>query len=234
MPTQLVAKLIELAYNETQSDLADHGIEDRLLHNLLGKDLDFITEQGEQGTILFHSIGRGENSPSTVVTLQVKGVEFNQDAERLTLDLRYIFYQEYGYDFLFNGTSTRSLITSPFVQKLGPKNILIEFVVYGNTVSQVNRCLSILTDVIRVHQAARHQTAIERYNDGKDEWEGDPEISLEEPLRETVSIDHPIEYMFASSDDESYIEDYIRYVDNPHGELRDLIDNRNTHAQSDF
>jgi hypothetical protein len=91
MPTQLIAKLIELAYDETQSDLADHEVEDRLLDNLLGKDLDFTTEQGEQATISFHSLGRGEESPSTVVTLQVKGVEFSQDAERLTLDLRYIF-----------------------------------------------------------------------------------------------------------------------------------------------
>ncbi|GAB3310953.1 hypothetical protein [Haloplanus salinarum] len=234
MPTQLIAKLIELAYNETQSDLAHHEIEDRLLDNLLGKNLDFTTEQGEQATILFHSIGRGKESPSTVVTLQVEGIEFNQDAERLTLDLRYIFYQEYGYNFLFSGTSTKFLITSPFVQRLGPANILIEFAIYGNTVNQVNRCLSILAEVIRVHQATRHQTAIEWYDDHENKWEGDPEITLEEPIRETVSIDDPIEYIYESSNDESYIEDYIRYVDNPRGEIRNLIDNRNTYARSEL
>jgi hypothetical protein len=96
----------------------------------------------------------------------------------------------------------------------------------------VNRCLSILADVIRAHQAARHQTAIEWYEDHDDSWEDDPEISLDEPISETLSIDDPIEYIYASSNDESYIEDYIRYVDNPHGEMRDLIDNRNTYAQS--
>lgn len=234
MPTQLIAKLIELAYNEAQSELADHEIEDRLLDNLLGKNLDFTTEQGTHGTVQFHSIGQGEKLPSTVVTLQIEGIEFAQDAERLTLDLRYIFYQEYGYGFIFRGPSTKFLITSPFVQKLGPENILVEFTVYGNTVSKVNRCLSIFADVIRTHQETRHQTAIEWYDDRKSEWEDDPEISLQKPIRETISIEDPIEYIYANSNDESYIEDYIKYIDNPHGEMRELIDNRNTYARSEL
>lgn len=234
MPTQLIAKLIELAYNETQSDLAEHEIEDRLLDHLLGKELNFTTEGGTQASVLFHSIGRGTENPSTVVTLQVEGIEFIQDAERLTLDLRYIFYQEYGYNFLFSGPTTKYLITSPFVQRLGPSNILMEFVVYGDTVNQVNRSLSIFADVIRLHQGDRHQAAIEWYDNRKTEWDGDSEITLEEPVRETVSIDDPIEHVYATSNDEAYIEDYIQYIDNPHGETRELIDNRNTYAKSEL
>jgi hypothetical protein len=233
MSTNLIAKLIELAYNETQVELADHGVEDRLLDNLLGKSLNFTTEQGTQATVLFHSIGRGVDSPSTVVTLQVEGVEFEQDADRLTLDLRYVFYQEYGYSFLFSNSSTKFLVVSPFVQKLGPTNILIEFAIYGDTVHHVNRCLSIFADVIQSHQSERHQSAIEWY-DHEAEWDGEPEITLEEPIRETASIDDPLEHISATASDESYVEDYIRYLDDIDDETRELVDNRNTYAQSEL
>lgn len=230
----IIGKIIELAYNEIQSDLAEHEIEDRLLKSLLGKSLNFTTKNGNEGTVSFHSIGQGKKIPSTIVTLQVEGIEFEQSAERLTLDLRYIFYQEYGYNFLFGGSSTKFLTKSPILQKLGPDNFLIEFAIYGNTVSQVNRCLSIFADLIRDHQASRHQTAIEWYDGQKTEWEGDPEITLDEPIREIASFDDPIETIYATTSDESYIEDYIRYIDDPNGEIRELIDNRNTHAQSDL
>lgn len=233
MPTQLIAKIIEMAHNELSPELSDHEIEHHLLDNLLGKQLNFTTEEGSQGTVRFHSIGRGEESPSTVVTLQVEGIEFNQEVDRLTLDLRYVFYQKYGYNF-FHGIATKFLITSPFVKKLGPDNILIEFLIYGDTVYQVNRCLSIFADVIRMHQGDRHQTAIEWYDERKEEWGDEYEITLEGPVRDTVSIDNPIELLYATGSDESYIEDYIRYIDNPHGETRESIDNQNTYAKSEI
>lgn len=86
--------------------------------------------------------------------------------------------------------------------------------------------------VIRVHQGERHQTAIEWYDDRRAEWDGDPDITLEDPIKETASIDDRIEHIYATSNDESYTEDYIRYIDDSHGETRELIDNRNTYAQS--
>lgn len=234
MPTQLIAKFIELGYKEMQSDLPEHEMERRLHDNLLGKRLNFTTEQGTKATIQFHSIGQGKASPSTVVTLQVEGIAFNQDPGRLTLDLRYVFYREYGHKFLFNGSGTKFLIASPFVKELGPDNILIEFAAYGNTVDHINRSLSIFADVIRVHQGDRHQKAIEWYNDREKEWEEDPDITLEKPIEDTASFDDPIEHIYATSNDESYIEEYIQYVDDPHGEARKIIDNRNTYAESEL
>lgn len=232
MSAQLTAKLMELAYNaynKTQSDLADHEIENRLLDTLLGKDLNFTTKQGTQATVTFHSIGRGKEYPSTVVTLQVEGIEFEQDAERLTLDFRYVFYQEYGRKLALE---TSFLISSPFIQKLGPTNILIEFAIYGNTVNQINRCLSTFADVIRRHQGDRHQTAIDWYDNHKDEWKSDLEINLKKPVREPGSISDPIEQIYATHSDESYIEEYIRYIDDPDSETRKTIDEKNTYAQS--
>lgn len=231
MVGELIAKLIELAQNEMQSDLAEHEIEDRLLDNLLGKDLNFTTEQGIQANVTFYGIGQGKKNPSTVVTLQVEGIEFEQDADRLTLDLRYVFYQEYGHKFCI-GRPIKFLITSPFVQFLGPENILIRFAVWGNTVHKISRCLPIFANVIREHQSTRHQSAVDLYENKKDDWDGDTEISLEGPIQEPASIEEPIEHIYATSSDENYIEDYIKYIDNTDSETRELIDNRNTFAQS--
>ena len=234
MPTQLIAKLIELAHNEFQSDLEEHEIENRLVSNLLDRELDFTTEKGEQGTISFHSIGRGKNRPSTVVTLQAKGIEFEQDEQRLSLDLRYVFYEEYGHDFLINNNLTKFLITSPFVQKLGPSNYLIDFVMYGETIYRVNRCLSVFAGVIQAHQSSIHQTAIDWYDNRKSDWDDDPEISLEKPIRGGDPTEEPLEYLYGRSRDETYIGKYIKYIDNADGEMRELIDNRNTYAESEI
>jgi len=234
MPTQLISKLTELAYNEIQSDLSGHEIEGRLVDNLLGKSLNFTTEQGTEASVKFHSIGRGKKSPSTVVTLKVNGIEFEQDEQRLSLDLRYVFYREYGHDFLFTGTPTKFLVTSPFVQELGPSNFLIEFVIYGNTINHVNRCLSVFADVLKSHQGEVHQTAIEWYDDREDEWEENSGVSLEELISETDPTEDPIEYIYTKSDESSYIEEYIEYIDNSGGEARQTIDSRNTYAESEL
>jgi hypothetical protein len=232
MPTQLLAKLIDVAYNEVQPDISQYEIENQLLDNLLGKSLSFSTKKGTRATIRFHNIGNGKNTPSTTVTLQVKGVEFIQEPERLTLDLRYIFYKEYGHDFLFRQDSIKFLVQSPFIQKLGPENVLIKCAVYGNTVGHINRSLSIFADLIRLHQDQRHQTAIDWYDNRKEDWDGDQEIELEKPIKEVDPIDKPIEALSEFISEEAYIEEYIQYIDNPYGDTRELIDNRNTYAQS--
>lgn len=230
MATQLFAKLLELAYNEVKSDLDSHEKVDRLIDALLGKNLTFKTDEGEDGEIVVHNIGQGKKKPSTLVTLQIKGIKFYQDPQRLTLDLRYIYYQEYGHAFCF-GTPVKFLLTSPMVRKLGPSNILIEFVLYGDTVSQVNRCLSIFADVVRMHQTDPHQTAIDKY-DNEGSWESSPDIELSEPLREIDPLENPLEHVSQRVNDEVYIKEYIQYIDNPEGEMRRLIDNRNTFAES--
>lgn len=232
MASQIIAKLIELAYNGVQSDLADHEIEDRLIDELVGKSLDFTTEQGDKGTILFHSIGQGKHQPSTVVCLQVTGIEFQQEPKRLSRDMSYIFYKAFGEEFLHNGT--KFLITTPAVQKLGPSNILIEFVMFGNTIHQINRCLAIFAEVIRKHQSELHLSAINMYDHtGSDSGDG-LDVSLEEPIDHSVSQDTPMEYLSAVSSEEVYIEEYIRYIDGEDREFRGMIDNRNTFAESEF
>lgn len=230
MVTQLFAKLLEVAYNEVKSDLDSHEKVDRLIDALLGKNLTFTTSQGEKGNITIHNIGKGKKTPSTLVTLQVKGINFDQDPQRLTLDLRYIFYQEFGCSFFF-GTPVKFLITSPMVRKLGPSNILIEFVLYGDTISQVNRCLSIFANVVRMHQTDPHQTAMDKY-DNESGWDDEPEVELSEPLSKIDPLENPLEHVSQRVDDEVYIKEYIQYIDNPEGDLRRLIDNRNTFAES--
>jgi hypothetical protein len=231
MSTQLIAKLIEITYSSLKPDLSGYEAEDRLREHLIEKELKFTTEDGE-GRVSFQNIGQGTESPSTVVTLQVKGVEFNQDSRRLTLDMRYVFYQQHGYEMLFSGTTTKFLRTSPFVQKLGPENILIEFVMHGDTVYWVNRCLPIFADVIRHHKSELHQTAVDWYDNREDEWGESVEVSLDTPVNEEVSIDDPIEMISKTADDKSYIEKYIKYLGEPYGDTRRVIDNRNTHASS--
>lgn len=232
MASQIIAKLIELAYNVVQSDLADHEIEDRLIGELVGKSLDFTTEQGEEGTILFHSIGQGKHQPSTVVCLQAKGVEFQQEPGRLSHDMSYIFYKAFGEEFLHNGT--KFLITTPAVQTLGPSNILIEFVMFGNTIHQINRCLAIFAEVIRKHQSELHQTAIDMYDQAGNEWDDSPDISLEDPIDNSITQETPMEYLSTISSEEVYIEEYIKYIDGEDKEFREMIDNRNTFAESEF
>lgn len=232
MATQLIAKLIDITYNSLKPDLSGYELEDRLIKQLLGRKLTFTTEQGEEGQITFQNLGKGTESPSTVVTLQVEGIELNQDEQRLTLDMRYVFYQQYGHEMLFSGSTTKFLRTSPFVQKLGPENILIEFVMHGDTIYWVNRCLPIFADVVQYHQSELHQTAIDWY-DNRRETEGDSvEVSLDEPVKREVSLDDPLEFISKVADDESYIEKYVKYIDEPYGETRTMIDSRNTHASS--
>lgn len=229
-PTPLIPKLIELAYNEAGPDLTEHEIEERLLDYLLGKELKFSTEKNDSAIIRFHSLGRSTDG-GTVVTLEVEGIEFEQEAERLTLDLRYIYYKQYGHQFCF-GNPTKFLTSSPFVQSFSPQRILIEFAVYGETVHHVNRSLPIFADIIKLHQGERHQTAIDWHENQKDELDNESGVNLEEPIQSSKSADEPIEYLYARSDDESYIEEYINYIDNPRGNIRNIIDNRNTFADS--
>ena len=231
MPSQLLAKLIELAYDETRPNLDEHEKIDRLHEALLGKDLDFTTDQGAQGNISFHNIGQGKRAPSTLITLQSKGIEFTQDTQQLTLDIRYLFYHQYGHQFFFT-SSTKFLITLPIIRKLGPRNILIEFLIYGDTFSRVNRCLSIFADIIRLHQADRHQKAIECYNSNEYEWDGGPKINLSGPIKETDSVNNPFEYMSSKTDDEVYIKEYVKYIRDPEGSIRETFDNRSTFAES--
>lgn len=231
MSSQLIAKLVEITYSSLKPDLSGYEAENRLIEHLIEKELKFTTRDGE-GQISFQNIGQGTESPSTVVTLQVKGIEFNQDFQRLTLDMRYIFYQQYGHKMLFSGTMTKFLRTSPFVQKLGPENILIEFVMHGDTIYWVNRCLPIFADVVKHHKRELHQTAIDWYDNREAEWEDSVEVSLDAPVGKEVSLDDPIEMMSKTADDRSYIEKYIKYIDEPHGDTRRVIDNRNTHASS--
>ena len=213
-------------------------IESQLLDNLLGKCLNFSTKKGEEATIEFHNIGQGERDPSTTVALQVKGVEFSQEPDRLSLDLRYIFYKQYGYDFLLGPEKINFFIESPFVRKIGPDNILIKFAVYGNTVGHINRSLSIFADLIRLHQADLHQTAIDWYDNRKEGWGSNQEIELEKPIENPThhapQKDTMLESMYEKASEEAYIEKYIQYIHNPHGDTRELIDKRNTHARSEL
>lgn len=117
---------------------------------------------------------------------------------------------------------------------MGSDNILIKFAVYGNAVGHINRSLSIFADLIRSHQAQRHQTAIDWYNNRKEEWVDDLEIELEAPVEEINPVDKPIEAISEVVSEEVYIKEYIQYVDNPYGDMRELIDNRNTYAQSEI
>ena len=238
MPTELLAKLIDITYQQVQPDISQHEIENQLLDNLLGKSLNFSTKEGEQATIEFHNIGQGERQPSTTITLQVKGVKFSQEPDRLSLDLRYIFYKQYGYEFLLGSEKINFLIESPFARKLGPDNILIKFAVYGNTVGHINRSLSIFADLIRLHQADLHQTAIDWCDNRKEEWDGNQEVELEKPI-ETPNHRAPqedimLEAMYEKASEESYINEYIQYIHNPHGDTRKLIDKRNTHARTEL
>ncbi|WP_144050391.1 hypothetical protein [Halorubrum persicum] len=157
--------------------VSEHQKEDRLVDNLLGKSLSFTTEDGDKGTIEFHSIGAGGRNPSSVVTLQIKGIDFDQDHNRLTRDLRYIYYKTHGYPFFF-GTPTKFLVTLPLVQKLGDSNILLEFAIYGDTIHRVNRCLAVFAEVIKKHQGKLHQTAIKKYNSNKINIDSDTEVSI--------------------------------------------------------
>lgn len=229
MPSQLLAKLIEIAHNAVQADLKSHEVEDRLVDNLLGKSLDFTTEEDQKGTISFHSIGRGSKNPSSIITLQVEGIEFDQESSRLTRDLRYIYYDTHGHTYYF-GSPMEFLVTSPIVQKLGPSNILIEFVIYGDTIHQVNRGLSVFAEVIKKHQSKLHQTAIEQYENGKIELEGDSCVSIEEPLSNEITQNSPLKYIRAIADDEVYIKEYAKYLDE--NSFRDMLNNRNTFAES--
>jgi hypothetical protein len=86
--------------------------------------------------------------------------------------------------------------------------------------------------LIRLHQDQRHQTAIDWYDNRKEDWDGDQEIELEKPIKEVDPIDKPIEALSEFISEEAYIEEYIQYIDNPYGDTRELIDNRNTYAQS--
>lgn len=234
MPTRVLAKLLELTYKEMKADVPEHEIEDRLLDNLLGKSLQFTTEQGQQGCIQFHSIGRGKRSPSTVISLQISGVNFEQGNLRLSLDLRYIYYKEFGHRFMFHGSPSKFLVTSPAVQKLGPNNVLVEFVVYGNTVHQVNRSLEIFAEVVRCHQDQLHQTAIE-HCDQYDSTSGDKScVSFKQSLSGDSLARDSIDLIEKVYSDESYIEEYIGYVNNPKGELRRVMDQRNTYADSEL
>lgn len=226
MPDKTFATLIDKIHETIQPDLNEHEIEDRLLDRLMGKKLNFSTTAENQAVIKFHNIARGKKSPSTMVTLQVEGVEFDQNPERLTLDLRYVFYQQYKN----SGLTDKFLITSPFVQELGPENILIKFGIYGNTVFQVNRCLSIFADVVKAHQDDRHQTAIAYYNEQGEEWGSDPDISIDHPI--TPRDYGVVGILFNKIQDESYIEDYIRYINDHDGNFRETIDNKNTWAES--
>lgn len=229
MPTQLLAKLLEITYNEVQTDLKEHEKEDRLVDNLLGKSLSFSTKESDNGMIEFHSIGAGKREPSSVVTLQVRGTEFDQDSTRLTRDLRYIYYKTHGYAF-FSGTPTNFLVTPPLVKKLGSSNILIEFVIYGDSIYRVNRCLAIFAKVIKKHQGDLHQTAIEQYDNDEVDADGDSNISLEEPISEEISEDNFIEYTLTATDDEVYIKEYAKYLDDE--SFREIIDDRSTFAES--
>ena len=229
MPSPLFAKLIEITYKAVQADLKDHEIEDRLVDSLLGKSLNFTTEGDSKGTVSFHSIGKGSKNPSSIITLQVEGIEFEQKSTRVTEDLRYIYYNTHGYTFFF-GSPTEFLVTSPFVRKLGPSNILIEFVIYGNTIHQVNRCLTIFAEVIKKYQGELHQTAIEQYENGEIELDDDSSVSLEEPLSEEISQDNPMEFVRTRVDDEVYIKEYAKYLDDDG--FRDMLNNRNTFAES--
>lgn len=230
MYSQVLTKLIEITFNVVQDDISGHEVEDRLVDNLLGKELEFTTQDGSEGVISFHSIGRGSKVPSSVVTLQVKGIEFDQEPSRLSHDLRYIYYKTHGHSF-FVGSPTEFLVTSPFVRKLGPSNILIEFVIYGDTIHQVNRCLAVFAKVIKKHQSSLHQTTIERYKNGNTEFDDDSDVSLEEPLSNQTPSDDPLEITFTIAGDEVYIEEYTKYLDN-YDEFQTLIDNRNTFAES--
>ena len=231
MVSEIAAKLIEITADEVRQDLAGHEIEDRLLNHLLGKRLQFTTAQGTEGAISFHSLGRGQKEATSVVSLQVEGVEFDQQAPRRQLDLRYIYYTEYGHS-LFFGTSVKFLVTSPIVQKLGPSNILIEFVIYGNAVHRVNRCLNIFAKVIKQHQSSLHQTAISEYDETAVDTNDDVDISLDRP----ISVDaNPPDYMgilLNKISDEKYITEYIHYLNDTNDGFRQVVDNRNTYASS--
>lgn len=238
MPTQLLAKLIDITYKQVQPDVSQHEIESQLLDNLLGKSLNFSTKKGTQATIEFHNIGQGERHPSTTVALQVKGVEFSQEPDRLSLDLRYIFYKQYANDFHLGSEKINFLIQSPFVRKLGPENILIKFAVYGNTVGHINRSLSIFADLIRSHQADLHQTAIDWYDNRKEEWDSNLGVELEKPIENpnhhAPQKDDILEAMYERGREEAYIEEYIDYIHNPHGDAREVIDKRNTYARTEL
>jgi hypothetical protein len=228
MESVAIAKLIEASYQGLKSNLDTHEVEDRLINKLLGKELNFTTGQGNKGVIRFQSLGLGKRDPSTAVTLQAEGVEFEQDKRRLTLDLRYVFYQELGHASSVSD-SAGFLISSPIAQKLGPSNILIKFIGYGNTIYRTARFLPIFAGVLRKHQAELHQTAIEVCDEKK--WEADPDIELSAPVSEQSTPDKPWDFMMKRADDISYIREYINYIHN-HGEIREWIDNRNTNAQS--
>jgi len=231
MVSEIAAKLIEITADEVRPDLAGHEIEDRLLNHLLGKRLQFTTAQGTEGGISFHSLGRGQKDVTSAVSLQVEGIEFDQQAPRLQLDLRYIYYTEYGHP-LFLGTPVKFLVTSPIVQKLGPSNILIEFVVYGNTVHRVNRCLNIFAKVIKQHQSDLHQRAISEYNETAIDTSDDVEISLDGPISGDAT---PPDYMEISANeisDEHYIKQYIDYLRDTNGGFRQTVDSKNTYASS--
>jgi len=233
MATSILAKLIELAYDQSQADLPPYEIENRLIDSLLGKSLEFSVDENQIAEISFHGIGRGSERPSTVVSLQVQGVDFEQSTDRLTLDFRYIFYNLFGHDYLFS--NVEFLVTSPTVQKLGEDNILIEFVLYGETVYQVNRSLETFAKLIKTHQSELHQTAIRIYEDHSQEYQsGNYEIRLEEPISSNVPAGKPLHYIRESASDEYYIEEYIEYIDDPEDSNRELIDNRNTFASREL
>ena len=227
MVSEIAAKLIEITADKVQQDLAGHEIEDRLLRHLLGKRLQFTTSQGTEGAISFHSLGRGQKEPTSVVSLQVEGVEFDQQAPRLQLDLRYIYYTEYGLS-LSSGKSVKFLVTSPIVQKLGPSNILIEFVMYGNTVHRVNRCLNIFTKVIKQHQSSLHQTAISEYDETTIDPNDDVDISLDRPISAEANPPDYMKILANKTSDEQYIEEYIDYLKGTNDGFRQTVDNRNT------
>lgn len=231
MIPDLFLRIFDYVLKAGQPELEEYQIEDRLIDNLLDKELEFTVEGHGQATIKFHSLGAGKKRPSTVVTTHIEGVEFDRDSQGLTLDFRYIFYKAFGHDFMF-GHPVKFLISPPTVRKLGPDSILVECVIYGDTIHQVNRCLEIFAEVVRRHQHELHQTAIEKYKEiGR--WTDSTEFSLNESITIPPSTADSIDVIHAVTRDESYIEEYIKYMSN-YGEVRRTIDNRNTFAISEM